>query len=101
MLNAVAPVPAARRRARLPIAMGAMLAALVGVLMFPFLADEHRSPLWPVLAVAAVALGGAAGGALYHVARRLPSPRIARAVGALAYLAVTCVVFDAVLDGLR
>lgn len=74
--------PAARRRrARLPIAMGAMLAALAGVLVFPFMADEHRSPLWPLLGVAAVAIGGAVGGALYHLARRMHSPVLARLSG--------------------
>lgn len=98
MLTADPPVPAARRRrARLPIAMGATLAALVGVLMFPFMADEHRSPLWPLLGVATVAIGGAAGGALYHLARRVPAPFLARLVGAAAYLAVTLTVFAAVV----
>lgn len=99
MLTVDPPVPAARRRrARLPVAMGAMIASLAGVLLFPFIADEHRSPMWPMLGVAIVALGGAAGGALYHLARRIPSMGLARAAGVLAYLVVTLAVFDFVLD---
>lgn len=89
-----------RRRARLPIAMGAMFASFVGVVMFPFLAYAHRSPLWPVLGVAAVALAGALGGGLYHALQHIPLQRTARGLGALVYLAVTSAAFVAMLGGI-
>lgn len=87
------------RRVRLPVALGAMLASFIGVVMFPFLAHAHRSPLWPVLGVAAVALAGALGGGLYHAVQRIPLQRTARGLGALVYLAVTSAAFVAVLNG--
>jgi hypothetical protein len=96
---ASAPVAPRRRRARLPIAVGAMLASFVGALMFPFMAYAHRSPLWPVLGVAAVALAGALGGGLYHALQHIPLQRTARGLGVLVYLAVTSAAFVALLNG--
>ncbi|GHA83547.1 hypothetical protein [Cognatilysobacter bugurensis] len=99
MIAVEPPAPvASRRRARLPIALGAMIASLVGALLFPFMAYAHRSPLWPVLGVAVVALAGALGGGLYHALQHIPLQRTARGLGVIVYVAVTAAAFIAVLD---